>query len=102
MDGDEVMVKNSLFARELIELYELIRTVLRAEPEVEINMATAYCLPVHGQKYFYLNINALEPIVADKEDSVHLDNFDQPAEDFGDFQEGFGDDGPDDFAPPFE
>jgi len=48
MAHDEERVSRSLFANELLELYELVRTVLRSDPEVEIYIKTANCLPIHG------------------------------------------------------
>ena len=60
MQGEESRVQNSIFACELLQIYELIRTVLRAaDPDDEINNAIAFCLPVHGQKYRYINLNEL-------------------------------------------
>lgn len=49
MDGDEEKVVRSVFANELLEIYELVRTVLRDEPSLDINVAVANCLPVHSQ-----------------------------------------------------
>ena len=47
MNDDEGRVKSSVFANELLELYELARSVIRDQPEVEIYIAAANCLPVH-------------------------------------------------------
>ena len=94
LNGEERIVKSSLFAGELMELYQLIRTVLRAEPEVEINIATANCLPVHSQRYLNLNINALEHEVTVKQDSLKHGKDEQFAENEFDFQEGLGEDHP--------
>ena len=60
MQGDQDRVKSSVFANELKEAYELIRRVIRSEPDVDIYVAAANCLPIHGQEYFYMNMNAQE------------------------------------------
>ena len=58
MLGSGTLVSESLFASELLELYDLVRSVLRSEPFVEMYVAAAACLPVHWQQYFWINFDA--------------------------------------------
>ena len=67
MQGDEDRVRRSVFANELKEVYELIRRVIRSEPDVDIYVAAANCLPVHGQAYFYVNMNEQEIVERQEE-----------------------------------
>ena len=58
MGGDNQLAQSSIFANELLEIYELCYHVLRSEPEVEIYMAVSGCLPINREKYFLLNFDA--------------------------------------------
>ena len=46
----------------------MIQTVLKEDPDSELNKEVAKCLPRDGVKYFYLNIDKMqdysEPVVA--------------------------------------
>ena len=57
MHGDEDRASKSLFAHELLEIYELISSVIQAAPEQLINIKVACCLPVHRLEYFWRNMD---------------------------------------------
>lgn len=96
MNGNEHRVKRSIFAGELLQIYELIRLILRADPEDEINNAIAKCLPVHGQKYSFINLNELvivrptsEPNPKAKSEQTKISGNKEPSN-----QEGLGQEDP--------
>ena len=62
MKGDQEQVKSCVFASELIQIYELIREVIRSEPDVQIYIEAANYLPVKGTQYFMINLNEQEII----------------------------------------
>ena len=69
MQGDEDRVKGSVFANELLQIYKLIRRVIRSEPNVDIYIAAANCLPIHGDKYFFLSMDS-QKIITERLPSV--------------------------------
>ena len=48
MQGNEDRAKSCVFANELLQIYELIRRVIRSQPDVQIYIEAANCLPTVG------------------------------------------------------
>ena len=48
MHGNEDRAKSCVFANELLQIYELIRRVIRSQPDVQIYIEAANCLPIVG------------------------------------------------------
>ena len=63
LSGQENQISTSLFANELMQLYQVVKRVLRRDHrDSEIYFDAAMCLPYHEKKYFYQSCDMMDPM----------------------------------------